>query len=80
MRGQALSTGVIEALSDDGDSVLHLGTVGASSLSTARLALERRMDEPDEALSVQAGDRLHLVQQATAFLAAGLLIASLHAA
>ncbi len=55
-------------------------SASSTSLPVPRFALEAALDEPHETLAVQAGNRLHLIQEMTTFLATGVDIPLLHQA
>jgi len=47
-----VGTNIVEALSDDTQGVINLRSIGATSLPTARLALQAFAHQPDQALAV----------------------------
>ena len=78
IRRQPLRTDVVCALGDDPQSIVHFWSVGTTPLSATRLAHQTALHQPDQALAMQLGDSLHLVQEMASFLAVGLKVTLLH--
>ena len=78
--GEPFGTGVVQRRQDHADRGVHLGPVGPPSLLGARPALERALQQSDQALAVEPGDLLYLAQQVLPLIAAGFHVASLHRA
>ncbi len=75
---QTLSTDVVIALVDDAQRVVNLRPVDSPTLGATPLAIQTAVHQADQGLAIQAGDRLHLIQESSFRLPVGLDVPLLH--
>lgn len=71
---QALGADVVVGLGDDAQGVIDRRPVGAAALGAARGARARPPQEADQALAMQPGERLQVVEEAPPLGAAGPMV------